>query len=536
MKTFNLTTFIATLLALTNFSFAQNTSNTLRASLDNTLYLTDLAYENDEEYSTNYIEKNISEDLLEHNIHSGSRITADGKKIYFFVEKEIYDDTKGQEIAYREKLSNGNWSELKFVDELNNSHNNGVHYVSNSGKKLLLLGEYSKNGVSHNGVSVSELQSDGTWSFPEPLKIKGYHNDQQCSFYMTPSEDVLLLAIRHRNSIGNQDIYVSFKTEEKGLKWSKPMNMGNVINSTQTEGAMFLTTDLKTLYFSTDGRQDSKGGFDIYKSERLDDSWTNWSTPVNIGAPYNTEHDEFYYSTSENDNYEYLSRHFVDSDSIHHSDIFAYKKKNSASVLTVNAYDFETNSPLNASITIMDVQSGRAVNTNSGTTTTIPCDKTYKVVSTYEGYLSESANVSVDCFDDASKDIFLSLKPKKEGVSWEIENIFFAFDEARLLNQSIPALDKVVSLLRNERDIKVEISGHTDAQGKDHYNKKLSQERAEAVVNYLIDNGISTSQLKAAGYGEDQLKNDCENGVDCSDDEHQENRRVEFKILKINTL
>lgn len=483
-----------------------------------------------DELATYHIQ-NLSHDLNEYNIHSGSRLSLDGQKLYFFVEDHSdQNKTKGQEIAVSERLPDNKWSNAKLLHELNNQQHNGVHYVSHDNERLLLLAEYNRDGSSTKGVSMTTQQEDGSWSLPDALKIKGYRNDDVCSFYMSADEQSLLLAINQKDSYGEQDIYVSFKS---GKKWSKPLNLGAQINSVGSDGAMTLSADGKTLYFSSNARaEDGYGGYDIYKSERLDDSWTNWSTPKNLGFPYNTPHDELYFTFSPNDEFSYLSRHFVENDTIHHSDIIAIKKqvKSPTSFLIVNAYDAETNEEIKASVSLLNDESKSKVTFTSHENHLIEKNKSYSLLVSAPGYIANEQQLVVLSENDTTE-IPISLNPKREGTKWEIENIFFAFDDSKLLDTSIPALNDLIHIMTRESDLIVEISGHTDSRGNDSYNLKLSDSRSEAVVNYLVDHGISSARLKHKGYGETMLINNCTNGEICSEELHQQNRRVELKII-----
>jgi outer membrane protein OmpA-like peptidoglycan-associated protein len=118
--------------------------------------------------------------------------------------------------------------------------------------------------------------------------------------------------------------------------------------------------------------------------------------------------------------------------------------------------------------------------------------------------------------------------PEKEIV---IQNIYYDYDKASLREESLPVLDKLVSFFEENNDLTIEIGSHTDSRGSDSYNKDLSQRRAQSVVDYLISKGVTAEQLSAKGYGETKLINACKNGVQCSEEEHQENRRTTFRVI-----
>lgn len=429
--------------------------------------------------SSRYVVKNLSVDLHHFNFHSGSRISPDGNTLFFFIDDDNKTEHKeGQEIAYAKKQKDGKWAPAQLVNELNNRFDNGVHFVSNDGNRLLLLSKYLSKGVSIHGVSMSHKKNNGEWSKPQHLKIKGYKNTDACSFHMNKDENILLLAIDNKDSYGEQDMYVSFKTSPN--KWSKPMNLGPKVNTDGSEGTMMLAEDGKTLYFSTDGRKDGMGGYDIYKTTRLDDTWTNWTTPENLGYPYNSAHQDLYYSSSTNDEFVYISRNVTEEDGYNHSDIIAIKPMS-----------HEMLSEITKKKTAKDFFTKKAV--------------------------VKHKNV----FED-------KLETPEVGLSFELQNIFFEFNKADLKANSHATLDDLVNILKEKQDITIEISGHTDSRGLNNYNLNLSQRRAQSVANYLIINGIDKERLIAIGYGEEKPVNNCNN---CEEEEHLANRRVELKII-----
>ncbi|MCK7555643.1 OmpA family protein [Chitinophaga sedimenti] len=119
------------------------------------------------------------------------------------------------------------------------------------------------------------------------------------------------------------------------------------------------------------------------------------------------------------------------------------------------------------------------------------------------------------------------------GASIPLQHIYFDYAKASVRNDARPELDKLVSFMETHPEIYIELGTHTDSRGNDAYNLKLSQQRAESVVAYLVKKGIAAERMTAKGYGETQLLNRCTNGVVCTDKEHQQNRRTEFKIVKM---
>lgn len=158
----------------------------------------------------------------------------------------------------------------------------------------------------------------------------------------------------------------------------------------------------------------------------------------------------------------------------------------------------------------------------------------YHVVANESGKYSQTEQVSTMGLD-RSKTLYVTLKlginDLAEGASWVLKNIHYDFDKSAIRNDAAIILDNVVSVLKQNPTLKIELSSHTDSRGDDNYNMALSQRRAESAVNYLVSREINRDRLVAKGYGESKLINDCGNGVNCSEAQHQENRRTEIKVL-----
>jgi outer membrane protein OmpA-like peptidoglycan-associated protein len=158
----------------------------------------------------------------------------------------------------------------------------------------------------------------------------------------------------------------------------------------------------------------------------------------------------------------------------------------------------------------------------------------FTVVANHQGKYSQTELVSTKGLD-RSKTLYVTLKlgvcELATGSQWVLKNILYDFDKSNIRTDAAVILDNVVAIMKQNPSLKIELSSHTDSRGNDAYNMKLSQQRAEAAVNYLVVNGIAKSRLVAKGYGETKLTNNCGNGVNCSDEQHQANRRTEIKVL-----
>ncbi len=279
--------------------------------------------------STLYFIDNLGLSVNKEHKSAGARVSPDGKTLYFF-KVDHPENLRGSRDIWTSEWNDkdSSWHPATPMPEpVNNYADNLVHWASKDGSKLLLHNRYYKNKTGKSGLSMSERQSDGSWTLPKKIKIKKYKNDAVCSFELSPDEEVLISAINQPgNTMGQQDLYVSFKI--KPYKYSEPINMGKVINTKGIEATAFLAPNGESMYFSSNGHRGSLGGFDIYESKRLDDTWTNWSKPRHIGAPFNTKDDDMYFSVPDSGDYVYLSRHFGgNKDTNDYSDIIRIKLK-----------------------------------------------------------------------------------------------------------------------------------------------------------------------------------------------------------------
>ncbi len=393
-----------------------------------------------------YKVENLGQNINSEHAESGARISPDGNSLYFFRIAHPENTGKTRDIWVSHfSEEDSTWSEAEHMGSpINNYGENSVHSVFDDGKSLLLHNRYLKNGDALNGVSASYLQDNGEWTFPEALKIKHYNNDQLCSFHMSNDGTILLLAIHYGDSFGAQDLYVSFREGEKGsLHYSEPKNLGKTINTEKVEATVFLAEDDSTIYYSTNGK-DGIGGFDIFKSVRKDSTWTNWTTPENMGIPYNTPDHEFYFSIPHKGDYVYLAHHFQENDSTQHSDIVRIKLKGHkpALLLSGNIFDAYDSTYLTGVVKFIRtsdqsvVYEGTVDSLNKYEVKLLP-GEVYEYIATSETYSEKSGKIDLtklDHYEERTLDFYLE-KPMltltgrifnnktKEAINGEI--IFF---------------------------------------------------------------------------------------------------------------
>ena len=486
-------------------------------------------------------------------------ITADESMLFFTsrrpnsIGKEkdpVYNDYY-EDIYFSVRQDDGKWSEATNLGEpVNTVDHDANSGLSVDGSKLIIY-----LGSKNNGdLFESELTGD-TWSKPKEMN-KNINTEKfhESSASYSPDGKTVYFVSDKPGGIGDRDIYISY-LDEKG-KWGKAENLGPIINTEFGEEGVLMHPDGKTLYFSSQGHN-SLGGYDIFKSV-YDQNSKIWSIPENIGYPVNTTDDDVFYVVSADGKHGYYTS--VNSNGFGGRDLYMItflgveKPKEIASdnseskiekkqdepqakltILKGIITDESTKKPLDATIEIIDNQLNKSItsfNSNSSTgkyLISLPAGKNYGIAVKKNGYLFHSENFNIldtAAFQEITKDI--TLKKLEIGKTIILKNIFYDFDKATLRVESTNELERLLKLLNEFPNLKIEISGHTDSKGANDYNMKLSENRAKAVVEYLIKSGINSDRLSYKGYGEENPISTNE-----TDEGRQLNRRTEFKIVSL---
>ena len=449
------------------------------------------------------------------------------------------------EVAFREDIymstkdASGEWSEAKNLSTINSEFHEATVGLSVDGQQVLF---YSDKSVDGNGdIYISKLNGE-EWGqplmLPSPINTKFQESDA-C---FNADGSILYFASDRKGGFGGFDIYMVKKMPTGD--WSFPQNCGGKINTANNDRAPFMHPDGVTLFFSSEGHK-SMGGYDVFQA--MQDENGLWSDAENIGYPINTTGDDIFYVTSADGKRAYYSS--FREDGYGEKDIYMISlPKREEKALTVMSGIFRLEGsegpiPDNAQIIVTDNETGDIVGIYKPNSKTgkylfiLPPGKNYNVTYEAEGYLFKSENLIVpenSEFTTVRNEI--SLSPIEAGQNIVLNNIFFDFSKATLTEESKVELDKIFRLLVNNPKMKVEFQGHTDSKGNDEYNRRLSQDRAESVAQYLAAKGIVKSNLKAKGYGETVpiAKNTNADGSD-NPDGRKLNRRTEMKVLQVNS-
>ncbi len=478
-------------------------------------------------------------------------ISADGNLLFFIrqndpanIQYQIVPNS--QDIWYSKRDSLGRWSKAKHLSaKVNASHYNAVFWISPDMNKILLKGAFIDGQYYGMGVSMINKRSDNSWTDAQMLRIRNfekYRETAQFGASMGQEGKTLLFYMSDKKDSYGNNLYVSFY--EGNNIWTAPKSLGKKINLPDyNEMSPFIAADGKTLYFSSD-RPGGLGEQDIWMTKRLDDSWTKWSDPVNLGAPINTANSEAFFTMDAGGEYAYLTS---SDGSFGASDIVRVKlmekeKPNPVVLVNGNVYNAKTKQPLSASLiyeTLPDgAEAGNGVSSpvDGSFKIVLPYDKNYSIRASADKFFAISENLNLDSlvkagYKEIHKDLY--LVPIEIGQVFRLNNVFFDFDKYSLRPESFVELDRVVGFLNEYPNIEIEMSAHTDSKGSDDYNMTLSDNRAKSVREYILSKGIAAKRIVSQGYGETKpvAPNSNPDGSD-NPDGRQLNRRVEFKILK----
>jgi len=512
------------------------------------------------------LQENIQVEKLSSNVNSEfpetrPLIAPDGKTLYFSREnhpENIGGEKDGNDIWYSTMNSkSGEWNTAENIGEpLNNKGPNYISSITPDGKTMVVLlgNEYNKRGKMQPGVSISSKIGD-KWESPRRLDIINANIETEDGHYfLANNRRTLLMAVDRFDSHGSKDLYVSFLQDDG--KWTEPLNLGNDINTAHTEMSPFLAPDNETLYFSSGGFS-GYGGSDVYISRRLDDSWTNWTEPENLGADINTEGNDDFFTIPPSGKFAYFTREGQDENAdIHEIQLPIFYQPAPIISMKGKIMDSLRNEPVRARITYKILPEHRDVGFVMSDSVTgeyeilLPAGDAYEYTIEAEGYAPVTRKV--DLKEDADyreidQDMALVpssgvISPPEADIDTKKVDDFFANREGTLVLEDAvlfdfaseylkpgakPYLDHIAKYLKLYKDINMEISGHTDNVGSVAYNLSLSERRAESVKQYLVEeNGIEEDRLETTGKGSSQpiASNETEEG-------QAENRRVEFKII-----
>ncbi|GEO04728.1 cell envelope biogenesis protein OmpA [Adhaeribacter aerolatus] len=426
------------------------------------------------------------------------------------------------------------WTEpVSISPNINTRYNEGTGSISGDGKTLVFASCDRPDSFGNCDLYIS-YRTGEKWSKPVNLgnTVNGTGWDSQPC--LSADGRTLYFSSIRSGGQGREDIWVTTLQDDE--KWSKPVNLGPNINSPGNENSPFIHSSGSTLYFASDG-QIGLGGTDIFKVTT--DATGNWLEPQNLGYPLNTfENENSIFITTDNRT-GYYSRQQTNHQGPNTIELYqfevptAWKSREESTIAQGRVFDAKTKKPLGATVQLYDVTTDKLVqqvksDVVSGDYTAVLTEgKHYALYVSASNYLLKSLSfdyIGKKDFNPVTLDVY--LEPITSGAAIVLNNLFFPTGKHSLESKSKTELNKLIQFLVQNKGVKIEISGHTDNVGEQAANLTLSKKRAQSVVDYLSQHGISRDRIVAAGYGEGKpvAKND-------SEENRQLNRRIELKII-----
>lgn len=491
-------------------------------------------------------------------------LTPDGSKLY--VTRKGHEQNVGGvvdagDIWFASKTETG-WSALKHAGSIiNHDGLNGVVGFSADGQRMYVL-NYTQPGQEgawgvRAGIAVSQLEN-GIWTKPVKLGIKFFQNQSEhISATIARDEQVLIVSMKSYQTEGNEDLYVSLKQADG--TWSELKNLGANINTYAEEWDPFLADDNKTLYYTSNGFE-GYGSRDIYKTERIGDSWTNWSAPENLGPSINTEGVERSFYIPSGTDYALFS---TTQNSEGNGDIFSFPIEKQTPAATEQLV-VEEPEPIVIELPeeakeekrgvveieqlvwqfeILDIQTkepivANVVITYNGQLTELTSNGSQEFLAPFVNGASASVEIRAEGYLAFKEEIILTqqselaqlyLTKSDVGTTIKIENVLFQRGKALFSTPKIAqaAIDKLIDLMNDNPELQIRLEGHTDNRGDARNLQKLSEDRVNTVRSYMVAQGIDIARIDIVGYGGEKPIAD-----NNSADNRELNRRVEFVIIR----
>ncbi|HRN42062.1 MAG TPA: OmpA family protein, partial [Vicingus sp.] len=461
----------------------------------------------------------------------------------FVADKEVFSGSKKSQwtgnsyldLYEIKKDEDGFWMNPQLLKgDVNGRFHEGPACFSNDGNTVY----FTRSNYFKRKMKVNENKENNLKIFKATLKDGKWKNLEEFPFNsddysighptLSADEKTLYFVSDMPGGFGGTDIY---KSVWDGSNWSKPENLGAIVNTKGNEMFPYIHTD-DALYFSSNAHN-SMGGLDVFITYFNGEVWAK---PENLNYPLNSSKDDFGFNLSKkNANVGFVSSSRTDADKM-----YAFDKKPPKFNLYGKARLKGTQTRVKGvTVQVTNAKTGKVISMVSDAKGNFELklepEADYDLYCTKEGCFTRTDKISTvglkysqDFYADFEVEPIVLDKPIV------LENIYYDFDKWNIRPDAVLELDKLVKILVDNPNIEIELSSHTDSRGNDRYNDILSEKRAMAAVQYIIANGIDQKRLTYKGYGEKKLVNHCANDVVCTREEHQQNRRTEFKVTKIN--
>jgi outer membrane protein OmpA-like peptidoglycan-associated protein len=415
---------------------------------------------------------------------------------------------KQDEDFFASIYQNGAWQRGERLDGfLNSSDNEGAQSLSADGTELYFAGCQRMDGFGSCDIYVS-LYRNGLWTKPQNLGTAVNTVNWESQPSISPDGKTLYF-VRGKAGV-NANTNIMYTVRQADGTWSKAEPIGAPINTPFADESPYIHFDNQTLYFTSDGHP-GMGRKDLFYSKKQPNG--TWGDPVNLGYPINTPNNEFSLVVGPDGKTGYFA-----SDRINggfNLDIYSFELPQSTSATAITwingkVRDVETGKPVQSILEFYDLRGKipfQQIETDAQGNffAVMPVDRAFAVFINQKGYLPYSENFDLAGVDTASNyQVNIGLQPIKSGTMFTLKNILFDTDSYVLKEESFEELDRLVAFLTENAAIKAAIHGHTDNQGSAAHNKTLSENRAKAVVSYLVEKGIAANRLTSKGFGDTQ--------------------------------
>ncbi len=447
------------------------------------------------------------------------------------------------EDIYASTRTGAGWNEPQPISKPVNSEINDASVgLFNDGKTMIIYRDERGTGDLFQSTRDGE-----TWSAPMPLGEAINSAANETSAWPSPDGKQLFFVSDREGGVGGQDIWIS-RWDATANAWGEAENPGPTINTIEDEDGVYLHPDGQTLYFSSKGHT-SMGGFDVFKSSLVDGRWVK---PENLGWPVNSPDDDLFFVLTANGTTGHFSSvrpNGLGEDDLYRVDFLPEPKQEETAAMGATGkpegmeggmitlkgkvMDLKELAGMEATIGILDLADGQLVVSIKSDPRTgeylavVPAGRQYAMHVQANGYLLHSENIMAgEAGELKEMNMNISLRSMETGTQEVMRNIFFERDQAALDPASLSELGQLLTLLRDNPTLRLEIGGHTDIDGSEEHNDELSTRRANSVVDHLVNNGIPADRLVANGYGAGQplVPND-------SDANKARNRRTELRVL-----
>ncbi|WPR70456.1 OmpA family protein [Flavobacterium sp. NG2] len=434
----------------------------------------------------------------------------------------------------------------KFDKNINSKFHEATPAFTKDGKTMYftrnnyLEGKKGKNGNDITLIKIykATLENDKWAKIVEmPFNSDNYSTAHPA---LSPDEKTLYFASDMPGTLGLSDLF-KVKINEDGT-YGNPENLGNSINTPGRETFPFISED-NEIYFASDGHP-GLGGLDVFVSKIFEDGTFN--EVQNVGADINSPKDDFAYLIDSKSRRGFFTSNKDGGQG--YDDIYKFletKKLTCDQKLFGQITDIESKEALpNAKVSLFDKKfneiSSIMSDAKGNYSFMVECGKTYYVRAEKPEYNTNEANITVGK-ENGQTELNIALEKisckvavgDDLGKCFGIKMIYFDLDKSNIRHEAALDLEKILDVLKQYPNMKLDIRSHTDCRASFKYNEALSDRRAKSTIEWLVKNGVSSNRLTGKGYGEYQLVNHCADGVKCSEEEHQENRRSEFIITDL---